>query len=101
MTTMSKLYSPTYKEINANSTGETFIGKIVTFVITGTWLVKFNDMLLMPGDVLPFDLQGAEGDIKIMPEISFVEDVSQHPSVLGNKRLKAGKFIKVMILKLN
>jgi hypothetical protein len=98
---MSRTYTPDYKEINGNSTGETFVGKVITFVITGTWLVKFNDMLLMPGDILPFDLQGAEGDIKITPEVSFVQDVSADPSVSSNKRLKVGKFIKVIVLKLN
>ena len=98
---MTKIYTPDYKEISANSTGERFVGKVITFVITGTWLVKFNDMLLMPGDVLPFDLQGAEGDILIKPEIDFIQDLSADPSVLGNKRLKPGKFIKVIILKLN
>jgi hypothetical protein len=101
MTTMNKQYTPDYKEINANSTGETFIGKVITFVITGTWLVKINDMLFMPGDILPFDLQGAEGDIKMTPEISFVQDLSADPSVVNNKRLKQGKFIKVIVLKLN
>ena len=55
----------------------------------------------MPGDQFPFDLQGAEGDIKLTPEISFVRDLSTDPSVLSNKRLKMGKFIKVIVLKLN
>jgi hypothetical protein len=98
---MNKMYSPDYKEINANSTGETFIGKVITFVVTGTWLVSINDLRLMPGDVLPFDLQGAEGDITMTPEINFIESVSLDPSVSSNKRLKPGKFIKVIVLKLN
>jgi hypothetical protein len=98
---MPKTYTPDFSEIMENTTTQTYVGKVITFVVTGTWLVSINNVLLMPSDVFPFDLQGADGDIKLTPEISFKQDVSQDPAVLGNRRLKAGKFIKVIVLKLN
>ena len=94
-------YTPVNHEIMADTTGQSFTGKFVTFIITGTWLVGIGNLKFMPGDVYPYDLQGADGEITVKPDIKFIEDVSQDPSVLGNRRLKAGKFIEVITLKMS
>ena len=83
-----------------NQTGVEFIGKFVTFIVTGTWLVSIGNLKFMPGDVFPFDLQGADGEIVLYPDIKFLEDLSSDPSVSDNKRLKPGKFIEVIVLKM-
>ena len=96
---MNKKYTPVPHEIMENTTGLTFTGKFITFIITGTWLVQIGNVSFMPGDVYPWDLQGADGEISFAPDIKFIEDVGNDPSVLSNKRLKAGKFIEVITLK--
>ena len=95
-----QLYTPVPHEIMGDSTGQEFTGKFVTFIVTGTWLVKIGNLTFMPGDVFPYDLQGADGQILLKPEIRFLEDLSEDPSVLNNKRLKKGKFIEVITLKM-
>lgn len=96
---MTKGYTPTFHEVMENTTGQTFTGKIITFIVTGTWLVQIGNIKFMPGDNYPLDFQGVDGEISFAPDIKFVEDVSNHPSVLGNKRLKTGKFIEVITIK--
>jgi hypothetical protein len=98
---MSKLYTPFHDEIKENQTGTAYVGKFITFVVTGTWLVSIGNLKFMPGDVYPYDLQGADGQISFTPEINFLEDVSNDPSVLSNRRVKQGKFIEVIVLKMS
>jgi hypothetical protein len=93
-------YVPTQHEVTKDTSSQQFVGKYIVFNITGTWMVKIDNLIYLPGDIVHRELQGEVGELLYQPVISFKEDMTTDPAVQANKRLIPGQRILVEFLKL-
>jgi hypothetical protein len=67
-------------------------GKYIAFLVTGTWLVNIDGMLLEPGQYWQENVEGMDC-LDNFYNIQFIEDLAA--DYVGVKTLKQGKFILV------
>ena len=103
--TKPKVYKPIEYEITDISDLQniSYLGQAMTIFITGTWLVRIDGLHYMPSDQ---EIRSAPANVpdaqyRFKPQIQFVQDMKDHPSVKNNPRIrKQGKFILIQIMEL-
>jgi hypothetical protein len=89
-----KILKPNFFSVYEDKT--VFIqAKYVTMLVNGSWSVNIDGLVWLPGDTFSEAVIGQDEGLEHDYNIQFIEDLSNDPMVLQNKRLKKGRFLYV------